>query len=377
MVNVLGAGGDMIIAVPRSVLQAVTMGSLAAAFLLALRINPRVTVHFNVYLAVLTVIAVLALVTSARLEVGLGSLVRCARFLLFVGTLWLLTPWWRGDLRFVRLHITALVAILATVVLGLMINPGLAFAGATGGRLAGVVWPIPPTQVGAYGALAAGLTILFWVTGVIGGRRALLIVLLAAACMLLSHTRTALLGFGAGLAITGFGLLVTQRGRKAVGVVALLGATVALALPDFLLDWFERDQGDGALSELTGRAKVWDAVLAKDRNTTQQLLGVGLTDKSYGGLSIDSTWMATYHELGQFGVVLVGLMLASLLVTAVFRPPSLARRCAVFLIVYCAVASYTEVGLGDASPYLLHLAVAASLLAKPGVESDDPQPAGG
>jgi hypothetical protein len=34
-----------------------------------------------------------------------------------------------------------------------------------------------------------------------------------------------------------------------------------------------------------------------------------------------------------------------------------------FLVVYCAVASYTEVGLGDASPYLLHLVVAASLLA--------------
>ena len=50
---------------------------------------------------------------------------------------------------------------------------------------------------------------------------------------------------------------------------------------------------------------------------------------------------------------------------ALLRPPSLPRACAIFLISYCAVASYTEVGLGDASPYLLHLAVAASLLAAP------------
>ena len=41
------------------------------------------------------------------------------------------------------------------------------------------------------------------------------------------------------------------------------------------------------------------------------------------------------------------------------------RACAVFLIAYCAVASYTESGLGDASPYLLHLMIAAGLLAVP------------
>jgi len=45
--------------------------------------------------------------------------------------------------------------------------------------------------------------------------------------------------------------------------------------------------------------------------------------------------------------------------TAALRPPSPARACAVFLVVYCAVASYTEVGLGDASPYLLCLAASA------------------
>ncbi|MEU2861676.1 O-antigen ligase domain-containing protein, partial [Streptomyces mirabilis] len=50
---------------------------------------------------------------------------------------------------------------------------------------------------------------------------------------------------------------------------------------------------------------------------------------------------------------------------ALLRPPSLQRACAIFLISYCAIASYTEAGLGDASPYLLHLALAASLLAAP------------
>ena len=35
---------------------------------------------------------------------------------------------------------------------------------------------------------------------------------------------------------------------------------------------------------------------------------------------------------------------------------------AMFIIVYCAIASTTETGLGDVSPYLLDLTIAASLL---------------
>ncbi|HEX2187144.1 MAG TPA: O-antigen ligase domain-containing protein, partial [Chloroflexota bacterium] len=46
------------------------------------------------------------------------------------------------------------------------------------------------------------------------------------------------------------------------------------------------------------------------------------------------------------------------------------RALATFLVVYCAIASYTEVGLGDASPYLLHIVVAASLLVT--ARRDDP-----
>lgn len=371
MINVIGAGGDMLIFLPRAALQVITMGCLAAAFLLALRINPRITVHFSFYLTVLTALALLGLLSGARLESGLGALVRPLRFLVFVGTLWLLTPWWRGDLRFVRLQVIALTTVLATVLLGMVASPGLAFSGATGGRLQGVMWPIPTTQVGEYGAVVAGLVILLWLSGATSGRRALLLVIPAVACLLLSHTRTAIVGFLVGLPLAGFGLIVSsRRARKAIGVMALLAAVAALALPDVLIGWFQRDQGDKATADLTGRTKVWDALLAKDRSTSEQLIGVGLGDKSYGGLAIDSTWLATYHELGVIGVGLVGLVLVSLLALALRRPPSLGRRCAAFLVVYCTAASYTEVGLGDASPYLLHLAVAASLLATPRAGAD-------
>ncbi|MGQ4443470.1 O-antigen ligase domain-containing protein, partial [Streptomyces violaceoruber] len=118
-------------------------------------------------------------------------------------------------------------------------------------------------------------------------------------------------------------------------------------------------------SNLTGRAKVWDALLAAPRTVGEKVFGIGLGDKSFDGLPIDNSWLAVYHEQGLIGIALVATVFVVLGGVALLRPPSPARACAIFLISYCALASYTEAGLGDASPYLLHLAVAASLLASP------------
>ncbi len=121
-------------------------------------------------------------------------------------------------------------------------------------------------------------------------------------------------------------------------------------------------RSDARMPRLVGVAG--DRLLAQDRSVTQQMLGVGLTNKNFNGLHIDSGWLAIYNDQGFVGVAIVAVMLVGLLVAAALRPPSPARACAVFLILYCAIASYTEIGLGDASPYLLHLVVATSLLSR-------------
>jgi hypothetical protein len=146
------------------------------------------------------------------------------------------------------------------------------------------------------------------------------------------------------------------------GGLALFGGAIQV--------WLQRGQDAEQLTTLTGRAKVWDLLLAKDRTPLEELLGVGLTDKSFAGLPIDSAWYAVYNEQGWFGIVLVVSILATLLGTAILRPPSIHRACAIFLVVYSCVASYTEVGLSDASPYLLNLAVAASLLVHRRLDAD-------
>jgi hypothetical protein len=97
----------------------------------------------------------------------------------------------------------------------------------------------------------------------------------------------------------------------------------------------------------------------------QQLFGTGLGNKSFNGLPIDSNWVATRFELGRVGVALVVAILLVLLLSAVTRPAGPNRAIALFIVVYCVTASFTETGLGDASPYLLDLAVAASLLVSP------------
>ena len=61
-------------------------------------------------------------------------------------------------------------------------------------------------------------------------------------------------------------------------------------------------------------------------------------------------------------MVICAIILLFLLVTAYFQPRGLQRALALFLVTYCLIASFTEVGFTDVSPYLLDLAVAASLL---------------
>ena len=61
-------------------------------------------------------------------------------------------------------------------------------------------------------------------------------------------------------------------------------------------------------------------------------------------------------------MVVCAAILVFLLITAYFQPRGLRRALALFLVTYCLVASFTEVGFTDVSIYLLDLTVAASLL---------------
>ncbi|MFD5463676.1 O-antigen ligase domain-containing protein [Kitasatospora sp. NPDC127059] len=367
ILNTLGsAGAQTVIPLPRSLIQMVTMGALVTAFALALLGNLRLRIRPSAHLLLLTLLLVLSVISSASLESGAGALFRCVRLALFVGTLWLLSRWWDDGEGFVRHHIRMYFAVLATVAAGLVISPGAAFPDVYGGRLVGALWPLTPPQIGQYAAVVTGLTVLLLLGRRTTGRSAAAVIVPSLVLLALTHTRTATLGLILGLALAiGSLLLTSAAARRFFGWAVLCATVAAVGLGSLLQAWFLRGQSQENFSNLTGRAKVWDALLAAPRTTLEQLFGKGLGDKSFGGLPIDNSWLAVYNEQGLAGVALVAAMILVLGGVALLRPPSLARACAIFLISYCAIASYTEAGLGDASPYLLHLTVAAALLTAP------------
>jgi hypothetical protein len=357
--------GSTVIPFPKSVAQVITMGALACALGLALAINPRICIRPNAYLCFLTLLVVVSILGSLGMQSGTGAFLRCGRLLVLVLVLWILSGWWQGDMRFVRYHFYMVAFTLLSVVVGLIIKPGGAFSGEDG-RLSGTIWPIPPTQVAHYGAIATGLALIMWITQKLDGRSAAIIGFTAALVVVLSRTRTGMLGLAVGLAVCGVALSLNHaRARRFFAGVLVVGAAVALLLGPTVATWLTRGQDAESLANFTGRAKVWDQLVDQPRTPVELAVGIGLTDKSYNGLPIDSSWYAVYHEQGWAGLLLVTGFLLALLMAILLRPLNPERTCALFLVVYCLCASYTEVGLGDASPYLLELAVATSLTVAP------------
>ncbi|MGH3822806.1 MAG: O-antigen ligase domain-containing protein, partial [Pseudonocardiaceae bacterium] len=293
VINVLGflPGSSLLVPIPRPVGQMITMGSLALALGLALVLNPRVRIRPSAYLLLLSLLVLVSIASSIRLESGFGALIRCVRLVEFVATLWLICQWWHGDLRFARYHIRTLGAVLLTVLAGLAIAPGKAFSG-PGGRLVGAIWPIPAPQVGLYCATVTGLCVVLWITRDIDRRSAAVITLPAVGLLLLSHTRTALLGLLSALLIAGLSMAFTNaRARRSLVVAAGVGGVVAVAFGQVVQNWLQRGQDAEELANLTGRQKVWDLLLAKERTVGEQAFGVGPTDKSFAGLPIDNSWL--------------------------------------------------------------------------------------
>ncbi|HUJ04622.1 MAG TPA: hypothetical protein VLX31_00780 [Streptosporangiaceae bacterium] len=357
--NALGYTGSAI-HVPSIVGKAITQGALPAALVLLLSVNRRVILRPNVFLCLVSLLSAEAFLTALQPQY-FGTIYRTFRLAEFVIALWLLTPWWgRTDRLLLRCHMIILWVILGTVALGLLVAPGQAIVA---GRLGGSLWYIPTTQVAHYAAVLTGLMIVLWLCGEAGGRRTLATVFCAIPLLLLTHTRTALAGMAAGILVAGMSLVVARaRVRKLFAAAGILLTLGVLTLSGFITTWLARGEGSHELTDLTGRTKVWTQLLATPRNAFQEIFGFGLSNSSYNGLPIDSTWVSSYQEQGLFGDTVCGLILLFLLVAAYFQLRGVQRAVALFLIVYCLIASFTEDGFNDVTPYLLDLTIAASML---------------
>jgi len=363
MLNAIGYSG-LIVHVPSIFGKAITQASLPVALVLALSVNRRVRLRPNVFLCLATLLALEAILTSLQAQY-VGTLYRTFRFAEFVTTLWLLTPFWgRRDLLLVRAHLRVLGIILGSVLLGLFVAPHKA---RPEGRLSGALWAIPATQVAHYAAVVIGLVIVLWFCGQLRGRPTLIIVLVSVAILLLTRTRTALVGMTAGILVAGLSLIIVKaRVRRLFAIAGAIGTLAILTLSSVITTFLARGEGTTELFNLTGRTKVWGPLLATPRTTFQEIFGFGLSNSSFNGLPIDSNWLSSYQNQGLFGVTICAIMLVFLLVVAYFQPRGVERALALFLITYCVIASFTEDGFTDATPYLLELVLAASLFVRPG-----------
>lgn len=369
VLNVVGYIG-LIVHVPSVLGKAVTQGALPLALLVLLTVNRRAMVRPNVFLCLVTLLPIEAILTALDPQF-FGTVYRTFRLTEFVIALWLLSPWWgRRDLMLVRYHLVALGVILSSVLLGVLVAPGHAFLG---GRLNGALWGIPGTQVAHYAAVTIGLVAVLWLCGLMQGRMTLCIVAVVGPMLILTHTRTALVGLIAGLVVAGLSLLKGYaRARKLFAVGTIMVSIAVITASGLLTTWLARGESTQGLTEFTGRTKVWGPLLALPRGRIQEIFGFGLSNSSFNGLPIDSNWMSSYQEQGLFGVTVCAAILLFLFVTAYFRPMGARRALALFLVTYCLIASFTEDGFTDATPYLLELAVAASLLMPPSLTRPRP-----
>lgn len=352
-----------LIHIPSSVGKAIAQGALPLALLVALTANPKVRLRPNVFLFLLCLLIVDTVVTMLAAP-GRGTIFRTFRLAEFVAVLWLLTPWWgRNDMLLLRCHLRCLLVAIGSVLLGLLIAPGRALSY---GRLSGIIWPMGPTQVAQYAAVAMGMMVILWLARRLSGRAVLFGVIVGVPILLLAHTRTAAVGLVAGILVAGLSLFaINARVRRFFAAGAATVSIAIITVAGVLTTWLERGQNAKELATLTGRTSFWALVLTMPRTRFQDIFGFGLSNASVQGLPIDSNWLSSYMQEGLFGVIVLASILVFLLVVTFFQPPGVRRALALFLVTYCLLASFTEDTFSDASTYLLNLTVAASLLMAP------------
>jgi hypothetical protein len=292
----------------------------------------------------------------------IGTEFRTFRLAEYIFALWLLTPWFgRRDMLLLRCQLRCLWLALGSVYLGLLIAPGSAFS-YDGGRLVGVIWPMLPTQIAQYAAVAIGLAVVLWLGRQISGRLTIIGVSAAMLLVLLTHTRTALVGLVAGILVAGLSLFVVNaRVRKFFATCVVTVSIGLITVAGIVTTWLARGESTQGLTTLTGRTNFWALVLNTPRNKFQEIFGFGLSNASVNGLPIDSNWLASYMQEGLFGVVVCATILVFLFVAAFFQRPGVQRAVILFILTYCLLASFTEDAFTDVSTYMLHLTVAASL----------------
>ena len=340
--------------------------ALGVALLLIVTANKKLLVRPNIFLILLTTMCLLSGHYEHPATSVFSSMIRWSRFVVFIGTLWLTTPWWgRRDFMILNFNVVPSSCYRDRHCrVGILADQGIRERHRwTLGRdyLADSADP-----GGALPAMLVGMTVVLLLAGVSKSRWTGFLIVGAFGVLILTHSRTALIAMLAGILAGGLSLFLSRKRVRRAFVVSIVVVGIgALSFSPFITRWFARGENAQGLTNLTGRTIAWSAVLAQPRTEVNVLLGYGVSNEELSGVPIDSSWLSTYQ-------IKVSWVMSfrdwcwfpfSSWRSSARRGPG--RAVALFVVVYLAVESFAQDGLGQPSSDLLDLAVAMSLLMPP------------
>lgn len=242
------------------------------------------------------------LVAFRLLDVG-------AAFLVWVA----ISVHFRGDPIPVVRHLAWFVGgLVATIMLGALLDPGRALRPTRGGvlpfRLAGVLPAISENGVGRLGLVVLAFALTSkrpkaWAVGVGVG------------LILLAQYRTGYIG---AVVMLGLWLLANRSPLSKIALVVVVALSlVALRTPEFQNAW---QRGESSASTLSGRTVWWKEAVASSQRSS--LVGIGLSSGTrfelFGERSgqstlstVHNTWVEAYVGTGVVGVALLGVAFVS------------------------------------------------------------------
>lgn len=270
-----------------------------------------------------------------------------------------------------RAHLWAHLALAASVVVGMVALPGLAWQSGrsfgAGGRLVGALLPMLAPRVGEVGAVVAGLVLLALVFRRMRVWVALPAMAMGLSLIVLSRTRTAAAALVLGVLVAFLWTAGSRQGRRGLLMLLVAGVGV-LPFAPAVMAWAVRQQSPEALTSLSGRTVAWEYIVSQKLPWQTMVFGHGLGNKKvlfrrgdgrFDVMPIDNSWLSLYWETGLMGVVILAAAVLSALWLAARAPTPYVRASTLFLLVYVVCASLNESGLSDLSSLLLHVMVAA------------------
>ena len=348
------AGGVDPVVLAKAAIALVALGGAAA---LTLYTRHRIPVGLGPA-AVLALTLAVSLLGGVVAGNGTATAVLVTRVFIVMATLLLLltnAPWDR-----------AVAALLTAMSLVAIVAAATGARTLAGGRLGGGIPEIHPNELAGLAALPLiALVILVLRRGVRAGPVAGIVVLFA--IVVATGSRIALVGTLAGAIVA----LITNGVRRRGVLYALLAfvpLVYAVVVFTGVVDGLASRGGTSAESTaLDSRLTGWQVVLGWDWTSWERWLGVGLSvkevavqEKWRSSQVLDSSWVSLLAQAGLVGVVLVGLLVAWCLVTAVTAG---SRRGLVLpLLTMFVIRTFTESGMVDsAMPFVLFVTLSAVL----------------